>query len=134
MRLLLALPIILLPNTAHLPPDVSVGVSAAILLIVMLMHARDNPDMLRPSRMLMPLLALSITMVLGFLSAQWHDLSEFEKDLREAKVAILFPLLYWVYLRSGLSLKHTRQLIILVLLVAVVAGLEAVYQGLSFNL
>jgi hypothetical protein len=134
MRLLLALPIILLPNTAHLPSDVSVGVSAAILVLVALLHRRDPADIRRPARMMPPLLALFLAMVVGFLAAQWHDLAHFEKDIREAKVAVLFPLLYIVYLRSGLSLKHTRQLIVLVLVVAVVAGLEAVYQGLSFNL
>jgi hypothetical protein len=134
MRLLLALPIILLPNTAHFPSDVAVGASVAILVVVMLLHTRDRPDVARPARLVPPLIALFLAMLLGFVAAQWHDLADFEKDLREAKVAILFPLLYYVYLRSGLSLKHTRQLIVLVLLVAVGAGLEACFQGLSFNL
>lgn len=134
MRFLLALPIILLPNTAHFPSDVAVGASVAILLIVMLLHARDSAGVRRPARLMAPLLALALAMLLGFIAAQWHDLVDFEKDIREAKVAILFPLVYYAYLRCGLDLKQTRQLIVLVLLVAVGAGLEAVYQGMSFNL
>lgn len=134
MRLLLALPIIMLPNTAHLPADVAVGASVCLLLVTILLGDRDPAAIARPARLLAPLIALFVAMLVGFIAAQWHDLSRFEKDLREAKVAVLFPLLYLAYLRSGLDLKRTRQLIVLVLLVAVGAGLEAVFQGLSFNL
>jgi hypothetical protein len=134
MRLLLALPIIMLPNTAHLPSDVAVGASVALLVVSMFLRQSDPAALMRPARLLPPLVALFIAMFVGFIAAQWHDLARFEKDLREAKVAILFPLLYLAYLRCGLDLKGTRQLIVLVLLVAVGAGLEALYQGRGFNL
>ena len=134
MRLLYAIPIILLPNTAHLPPDVSVGTSVALLVIAMLVGSRDPAYLTRPAYLVPPLLALLLAMLIGFIAAHWHDLANVEKDLREAKVAVLYPLLYIAYRKCGLDLKQTRQLILLVLLVAVGAGLEAVLQGLSFNL
>jgi hypothetical protein len=134
MRLLYAIPIVLLPNTAHLPPDVSVGVSVALLLIVMLLRDRDPPPLAHPGFLTPPLIALFFAMLIGFIAAQWHDLSNAAKDLREAKVAVLYPLLYLAYRKCGLDMKGTRQLIVLVMLVAVGAGLEAVFQGLSFNL
>ncbi|GAB3384641.1 O-antigen ligase family protein [Lysobacter fragariae] len=129
-----AIPIALLPNTAHLPSDVSVGVSTALLVLAMLLGRRDPSHLQRPGMLVQPLAALFLAMLIGFIAAQWHDLSHAGKDLREAKVAVLFPFLYLAYLRCGLDLRGTRQLIVLVLLVAVGAGLEAVLQGLHFNL
>jgi hypothetical protein len=134
MRLLYAIPIILLPNTTHLPPDVSVGASVVLLLALMLLREREPPQLARPGYLTPPLIALFFAMLFGFLAAQWHDLSNVAKDLREAKSALLFPLLYVAYRKCGLDMKGTRQLIVLLLLVAVGAGLEAVFQGLSFNL
>lgn len=134
MRLLYAIPIVLLPNTAHLPPDVSVGTSVALLVIAMLLGEREPAHLARPGYLMPPLLALFLAMLIGFIAAHWHDLANAEKDLREAKVAVLYPLLYIAYRKCGLDLKQTRQLIVLVLVVAAGAGLEAVLQGLSFNL
>jgi hypothetical protein len=134
MRLLYAIPIVLLPNTAHLPPDVAVSVSAALLLLAMLLGDRDPLYLARPGYLMAPLIALFLAMLVAFVTVQWHDLSNVAKDLREAKVAVLFPFLYFAYRRCGLDLKATRQLMALVLIVAVGAGLEAVSQGLRFNL
>lgn len=132
MRLLYAIPIVLLPYTVHLPADLSVSVSVALLVIAMMLGDRDPA--FRSAYLTPPLIALFMAMLIGFVAAHWHDLSNAGKDLREAKVAVLFPFLYLAYRRSALDLKATRQLIVLVLLVAVAAGLEAVFQGLSFNL
>jgi hypothetical protein len=134
MRLLYAIPIVLLPNTAHLPANVSVSVSVGLLAIAMLMRQRDPPHLTRQGVLTPPLIALFFAMLIGFIAAQWHDLSNAGRDLREAKVAVLYPLLYLAYRKCGLDMKGTRQMIVLVLLVAVGAGLEAVFQGLSFNL
>jgi hypothetical protein len=60
--------------------------------------------------------------------------SRLDEDLREGKVALLYPFLYLAYLHCGMDLKRTRQLIALVVIVAVGAGLEAVFQGASFDL
>lgn len=134
MRLIYAIPIVLLPNTAHFPPDVSVGVSVALLVMALFLRETDPPHLTQPSYLVPPLVALFLAMLIGFIAAQWHDLSNAGKDLREAKVAVLFPFLYLAYRKCGLDLKTTRQLIVVVLAVAVAAGFEAVLQGLRFNL
>ncbi|GAB3356775.1 hypothetical protein GCM10027430_25970 [Lysobacter tyrosinilyticus] len=134
MRLIYAIPIILLPNTAHLPADISVAASAALLIMAMLLGDRDPGNLARRGFMTAPLVALFLAMLVGFVAAQWHDISRLDKDVREGKVALLFPFLYLAYLHCGLDLKRTRQLIVLVLVVAIGAGLEALYQGASFDL
>lgn len=134
MRFLYAIPILLLPNTAHLPADFSVGASLILLFVAMLLGERDRAELARPGVLWPPLLALFLAMLVGFVSAHWHDLSDAERDLREAKVAVLFPVLYLAYRRCGLDLARTRQLIVVVLIVAVLAGLEAVSQAMRFNL
>jgi len=134
MRLIYAIPIILLPNTAHLPADVSVSASVGLLVMAMLLGDRDPPYLTRRGYMFAPLVALFLAMLVGFVAAQWHDVSRLDKDLREGKVALLYPFLYLAYLHCGMDLKRTRQLIALVVIVAVGAGLEAVFQGASFDL
>ena len=59
MRLFLAIPIVMLPNTTHFPPDVAVGTSVALLVLTMLLGERD-PDhlMARPPLLVPPLIAL----------------------------------------------------------------------------
>jgi hypothetical protein len=134
MRFLYALPIVLLPNTAHFPPDMALGLSIAALAVAALLGDRDPAHLARPGYLMPPLVALGLAMALGFFAAHWHDTSGFEEDLREAKSAVLFPLLYLAYRRSGLDEKAVRQLLGLLLVVAVAAGMEAVLQGLSFEL
>ncbi|QNP40694.1 O-antigen ligase family protein [Lysobacter solisilvae (ex Woo and Kim 2020)] len=134
MRLIYAIPIILLPNTAHLPSDVSVGISFALLLLAMLLGDREPAYLAKRGYLFAPLMALFVAMFIGFVAAQWHDVSRLDRDLREGKVALLYPFLYLAYLHCGLDLKRTRQLIVLLLLVAVGAGVEALLQALSFDL
>ncbi|WP_460734355.1 O-antigen ligase family protein [Lysobacter tyrosinilyticus] len=102
--------------------------------MAMLLGDRDPGNLARRGFMTAPLVALFLAMLVGFVAAQWHDISRLDKDVREGKVALLFPFLYLAYLHCGLDLKRTRQLIVLVLVVAIGAGLEALYQGASFDL
>lgn len=134
MNLLYVIPIVLLPNTAHLPTDTAVGVSVAALVLAALLGQRDSPALEPRSYLMAPLAALFLAMLVGFLAAHWRDVTGMDRDLREAKVAVLFPLLYWSYRRSGLDLEATRKLVGVTLVVAVLAGTEAVVQGMGFNL
>jgi len=134
MRLIYAIPIILLPNTAHLPVDVAVSASVALIVMAMLLGDRDPSYVARRGYLFAPLVALFLAMLVGFVAAQWHDVSRLDEDLREGKVALLYPFLYLAYLHCGMDLKRTRQLIALLVIVAVGAGLEAVFQGASFDL
>lgn len=134
MRLLYALPIVLLPNTLHLPANVAVAASILLLLGAAVFGRRDPSTLRSTGYLTAPLIGLLIAVLLGYVIAQWNDVPNAGGDLTRAKFAITYPLLYLAYLRSGLDFKATKQLIVLVLVVAVVAGLEAVSQGLQFKL
>ena len=134
MRLLYALPIVLLPNALHLPPNISMVASIVLLVGAVVFGQRDPPHLARTGYLTPPLLGLLLALLLGYITAQWHDASSAGEDLMRAKYALTYPLLYLAYRHCGLDLKATRQLIVLVLVVAAIAGLEAVFQGLQFNL
>lgn len=134
MRLLYALPIVLLPNALHLPPDLGVGASIVLLIVAFVFSQRDPPQLAQTGYLTPPLVGLFLALLLGYITAQWDDVSNAGEDLLRAKYAIIYPLLYIAYRRCGLDLKATKQLIVLVMMVAAVAGLEAVFQGLQFNL
>ena len=134
MRLLYALPIVLLPNALHLPPNISMGASIVLLVGAVVFGQRDPAHLQRTGHLTPPLLGLLLALLLGYITAQWNDASSAGEDLMRAKYAVTYPLLYLAYRHCGLDLKATRQLIVLVLVVASIAGLEAVFQGLQFNL
>lgn len=134
MRLLYAIPIVLLPNALHLPSDLGMAASIVLLVAAVVFGQRDPPHLAHTGYLTPPLIGLLVALLLGYLTAQWDDASNAGEDLLRAKYAITYPLLYIAYRRCGLDLKATKQLIVLVLVVATVAGLEAVFQGLKFNL
>ena len=134
MRLLYAMPIVLLPNALHLPPNLGMAASIVLLVGAVVFAQRDPPHLAHTGYLTPPLLGLFLALLLGYITAQWDDTSNAGEDLMRAKYAIIYPLLYMAYRRCGLDLKATKQLIVLVLVVAAFAGLEAVFQGLQFNL
>lgn len=134
MRLLYAMPIVLLPNALHLPPNLGMAASIVLLVGAVVFAQRDPPHLAHTGYLTPPLLGLFLALLLGYITAQWDDASNAGEDLMRAKYAIIYPLLYIAYRRCGLDLKATKQLIVLVLVVAAFAGLEAVFQGLQFNL
>ncbi|GAB3725697.1 hypothetical protein GCM10028862_00010 [Luteimonas pelagia] len=134
MRLLLAIPIVLLPHTGLMPADFGMGFSLVLLGLLLAMHRPEPPHLARPAHLLPPFVALFLAMALGFVVAHWHDTAGAAGALLEAKTAVLYPFFYLAYRRCGLDLKATKQMIGLVVVVSVVAGLQAVYQGLSFDL
>ena len=50
------------------------------------------------------------------------------------KNALFFPLLYFLALRSRLNAEHSRQMMILILVVAALGSFQAVRQGLDYGL
>jgi O-antigen ligase len=141
LRLLLALTIVLLPNALHVPANTGVpGLNVSNLLLLLLLAGlvlsprEPVPVIARSGYLTPPLISLFAVLVMGFVMAQWQDLSRFARDLTDLKNAIFYPLFYFVYRRCRQDLQGTRQLILLVLVVAVVAAVEAIYQGVQFGL
>lgn len=138
-RLLFAMPIVLLPFALYFPVSIVVpGMNLTNLLMLLLacgllFGRRDPAHLAVPGFLGAPLLCLFAVLVLGFVAAQWSDLSQVDDDLASLKNAIFYPLLYFIYRRCRQDLRGTRQLIVLVLVVAVATGLQAVYQGIQFG-
>ncbi|MGY0559807.1 MULTISPECIES: O-antigen ligase family protein [unclassified Luteimonas] len=133
MNLLYALPIILLPYSLFLPPDVGVGASVLLLLWASMFGRRDPHGLPRTSLLLPPLVGLFLAFLLGWFIAISRDPSSPGAIVLQAKYALTYPLLYLAYRHCGLDANGTRQLIMLTLVVAAVAGLQAVSQGLQFD-
>jgi O-antigen ligase len=138
-RLLFAIPIVLLPFSYYFPVSLVVaGMNLTNLLLLLLLcglfFGRRDPAHLAVKGFLgAPMFFLFAVLVVGFVSAQWHDLSHVDDDLASLKNAIIFPPLYFIYRHCRQDLRGTRQLIVLVLVVAVCAGMQAVYQGFHFG-
>lgn len=139
LRLLLALTIVLLPNALHVPNTGIAGLNASNLMLLALfaglaLSPRETvPAIRRRGYLTPPLAALFLVLVLGYIVAQWRDLSGATEDLVDLKNTIFYPLFYFVYRRCRQDLQGTRWLIMLVLVVAVIAGIEAIFQGLRFE-
>lgn len=134
MRLLYALVIVLLPNTQHLPSRVAVVIAVGLLSAALLLGTRDPPQLPRNSVLAPPLIGLFVAVLLGSIASQWSNVANAGAGMHQLQTMILYPFLYLAYRRSGLDTAATRQLILLVLAAAVLAALEAIWQGYKFDL
>lgn len=141
MRLLLAALIVFLPNTLHFPIDTGIpGLNLANVLLVVLVIAlalggrNRDPMPAGPGYLTAPLIGLFVVLCIGFVIAQMTMPISFLNDVTALKNAIFYPLFYFVYRRSRQDLQGTRQLIILVMLVAAVAGVEAIREGMNYGI
>ena len=139
MRLLLAVPLLFMPNMLHLSVETGIpGLNLANIIFIIVLGAllmggrRYAP--LEPRGYLTPALLLLFTaLTIAFLIAQATMPRNFMEDFTYLKNLIFYPLLYFVYRRCGQDAKGTRQLIIFVMIVAAVAGLEAIREGLDYG-
>jgi O-antigen ligase len=135
---LLALTIVLLPNSLRLMvetgiPGINLHNFLFLVLLVGLGLSRPEAVPLQRGRITLALLGLILVLVAGFVHTQLIDGSTFGADLTLLKNVIFYPLLYFIFRGCRLDAARTRQLIILTLAVAVVAGLEAVYEWWRFD-
>lgn len=137
--LLLAVPIVFMPNALHLSFDTGIpGVNVANLLFLVVLAAvalggrRENAPT-RGGELTPALLAYFAMLTVGFFIAQFTMPIDWVEDLTALKNYLFYPLLYFVYRRCRLDAANTRRLIILVMIVAAVAGLEAVREGLDYG-
>ena len=140
LRLILAATIIVMPNIARFHVDTGVpglNVSNMVLLVVVvaLALARGGNQSIRPTGQLTPALAgFFVVLLIGFAIASVYPPAQFMTDFLFLKDAIFYPLFYFVFRRCRQDLKGTRQLIILVMVVAAVAGVQAIRQGLDYGI
>lgn len=103
-------------------------------LLAMMLHG--EADVVQPRPMLRGALLLffSVLVLAYIIAQQTRAAPDSPGDLAYLKNAIFYPLLYFMYLRCRQDLKTTRWLIIFVLVVAALAGLQAVRQGLDYGI
>lgn len=140
LRLLLAIAIVLLPNALQVPVNTGIpGINFSNLLLLLLLASlaiapkEPMPSLNRTAYLTPPLLALFFMLVVGFVIAQVKAPGDVMSDITRLKNAIFYPLFYLVYRRCRMDLRETRQLIMLVLLVAVAAAIQAIVQGLQYG-
>jgi O-antigen ligase len=73
-------------------------------------------------------------LMLAFAIAQMRAPQDSLAYIIYLKTALFSPLLYFLYLRCGQDLKNTRLLIIAVMVVAAVAAVQAIRQGLDYGI
>lgn len=139
-RLVLAIPIVLMPNVLHVPFDTgipAVNIANLVLLVVAVMLLlTPRPASLPPAGfgiLTLPLLLLFLSVAIGFVIAIATNTQTVVDDLILLKNFLFYPLFYFVYRNCKQDLAGTRQLIALTLVVAVLAGLEAVLEGMAMD-
>ena len=135
---LLALPLMFLPNALHFsgaPLVVGLNLSNLVVLVLLVSipmfsrgHAPDRPGY---GRLGPALLLLFSAYLLAFVIAVWRSSGTLLEDLTVLKTAIFYPMFYFVYRNCRADLRQTRQLIVVALAVAVIAGVEAVHEAVT---
>lgn len=139
MRLLLAMPLLFMPNMLHLSVETGIpGFNLSnILFIIVAMALLMSGQRYRPlqptGRITLPLLLLFAVLIMGFAIAQATMPRDTMEDVTYLKNMLFYPLMYFVYRRCGQDIKGTRQLIIFLMIVAAVAGIEAIKEGLDYG-
>ncbi|MDP1699118.1 MAG: O-antigen ligase family protein [Xanthomonadaceae bacterium] len=140
-RGLLALLIVYLPNALHFPLETGIpglnpsNVLFLIAVLVMTLAGRDHAyPKSSQAALASAFVGWFVALSIGFAIALLMMPMDFMADFTYWKNALFYPLFYFVFRNCREDIKGTRQLIILVLVVAVIAGLEAVREGLDYGI
>lgn len=110
-----------------------VALTNLIFLLVLLLM-RSQPEMVTAKPILLrPLLYFFGALTIAFVWSQIRAPGDVLEDLTYYKNALFFPLFYFLFLKCRQDDKTTRWLIIWVLVVAAVAGLEALREGIDYG-
>lgn len=138
LRVLFAVMIFYVVYSLHYPLETGIpGVNVSNLLFVAIIVAiLWHPGFLPPARATLawPLLIYFASLVLAFAVARATSGGDLLEDVTYLKNGLFYPLFYFMALRSRLDLRQTRQMIILILVVAGVAAVQAIRQGLDYGL
>ncbi len=101
---------------------------------VMVMRAPRVEEITAPAILKRSVLVWYGALVFAFLMALARFPGEFMLDINYLRTALFSPLLYFLYLRSRQTLEDTRWMAIAVMVVAAIAGLQAIRQGLDYGI
>ncbi|MEO7917438.1 MAG: O-antigen ligase family protein [Dokdonella sp.] len=105
-----------------------------VICWVMVMRAPRAEAITAPAILKPAVLVWYGALLMAFLIALARIPGEFMLDINYLRTALFSPLLYFLYLRSKQSLEETRWMAIAVMVVAAIAGLQAIRQGLDYGI
>ena len=136
LKLVLFFQLVHVVNQVHFKFETGIpGVALTNLifgLVLVLMRGQQETVTAKPM-LYKPLMYFYGALTLAFLWAQVRAFGEIIDDLTYWKNALFFPLFYFLFLRCRQDVKTTRWLIIWVLVIAAVAGLEGLREGLDYG-
>lgn len=136
--LLLAFQLLYAVNQIHFPWETGIpGVAPANFLLVFIAIAlAGRPDQLGAHKAMLRngMLLFFGAMVVAFVWGQLSDPRDLLADATYLKNGICFPLFYFIYLKCRQDEKRTRLLIIWIMVIAAVAGLEAIHEGVDYGI
>ncbi|HVV48123.1 MAG TPA: O-antigen ligase family protein [Polyangia bacterium] len=137
LKIVLFVQLLFVVNQIHFPWAKSgiPGVAAAnvIFLVALLAMRGKTEEVTAPAMLKKPMMYFFGALAFSFLWAQVRGGGDFLDDLTYFKNAVFFMLFYFIHLRCRQDEKTTRLLIIWILVIAAVAGLEAVHEGFDYG-
>ncbi|MFS8136508.1 MAG: O-antigen ligase family protein [Thermomonas sp.] len=140
LRVILAIIVVLMPNLAQVPWDTGImGLNLANLCLLFAVIAialtHDHGNRVASTGELTPAIcAMFFVLMLSFAIAANAVPANVRQYAQAFKEAAFYPLFYIVFRRCRLDLAGTRQLIIVTMVVAAVAGVQAIRQGLDYGI
>lgn len=105
-----------------------------VIFLIVLLAMQGKPDTVKAPAILQKSIYYFFgALTFAFLWAQVRDFGDFMADLTYYKNALFFPLFYILHLRCKQDEKTTRLLLIWVMVIAAVAGLEGLLEGLDYG-
>ena len=126
-------------NQLHFPWNTGIPglVPENIIFLVVLLQLRGKPEVItlrEPPILQKALLCFFGALFVAFLWAEVTAFNDPVADLTYLKNACFYPLYYFMYLRCKQDEKTTRWLIIWIMVIAAVAGLEAIREGFDYGI
>lgn len=105
-----------------------------VIVLVMVMRLPKQETVTAPAILKPGIVVWMGALLFSFLLALLLAPRELMPDINYLRNALFSPLLYFLYLRSKQSLEDTRWMAIAVMVVAAIAALQAVRQGLDYGI
>jgi len=139
LKALLFFTVFYVVNELHLPMQTGIPAVAPanILFVLILLAMRGKAETLDApavrGMLREPLIYFYAALTFSFLLSELRSTDRFMEDLTFFKNGLFYPLFYFLYLRCRQDEKTTRQLIIWIMVIAAVAGLEGLREGLDYG-
>lgn len=115
-------------------PGINLPNALFILTLVSIYFSRGRDIVRTPAVLRNAILLFFAMLTVGFFIAQARAPGNFMADVTYLKNAMFAPLLYFMYLHCKQDRKTTRLLIIAIMVVAAIAGVQAIRQAFDYGI